>query len=386
MSQYIFILGRNPQLSIEEIFSFLRRNSIKSLENFQKENSLFLETDKKIPDKTIDFLGGTVAIGEVLCSGSNQEILTCLETKSLYSGTENKINYAVWEFSEDTEEILDYLKQRFRQEKLKATRKQLSGTIEMQGGGRKNFLSSKLIDEQYIFFSDKEKNYFARVIGMSDYEEIEKRDIEKPVRRGKLSISPRLAKIMINLSEVKEGETLVDPFCGIGAVLQEALLQNVKVVGIDLDAEAVRGAKKNLEWKKFKKENYNLISGDSRKIKISNANAIATEPDLGEKLRVANEGGEKILIRRTYSLERAKDRAKKFENLMAEVLNNLKKNVSGKIVFTAPFIKTFNRKIGRVGCDIDFILTKTKLKLVKGPIEDFRENQITGRQIFVLEK
>lgn len=387
MVQYIFILGRNPRLSIEEIFSFFRRYSIKPVKNFKGENFLFIETDICIPENSIDVLGGTVAIGEVLCSGENEEIIECLDGKTLYYGDKNKFNYAIWDFSSNSEEILDYLKKRFRNEKFKATRKQLSGKIKMQDGETKNFISSKLIDEQYIFIDIKNRNYFARVTGMSDYEEIEKRDIEKPVRRGKLSISPRLAKIMINLSEVKKGETLLDPFCGIGAVLQEGLLQGIKIIGIDIDSDAINGARKNLEWNNFKKEEYKLIVGDSRRIKISFVKGIATEPDLGERLIVANEKGEKIIVRKTYSVERAKKRIKKFESLMIEILNNLKKGVSGKIVFTSPFIKTFEKKIGRIGCDIKLIIKKTGLKLSAGfPIEDFRENQITGRQIFVLEK
>jgi tRNA G10 N-methylase Trm11 len=385
--QYIFILGRNPELSIQEIFSYLKKNSIKLLNNFRKENSFFVELNLPLPEKTIDKLGGTVAIGEVLCLGKEKEIIKFLEEKPLYFGIKNKFNYLIWEFCEDSNEILDYLKKRFKKEKLKATRKQLSGTMEMQGGEKTNFISSRLLDEQFIILEKENIKYFARVIGMSDYEEIEKRDIKKPIRRGKLSISPRLAKIMINLSEVKEGETLVDPFCGIGAILQEALLQNMKVIGIDIDREAVSGAKKNLEWKNFKEENYALFIGDSRKLNIHQSQGMATEPDLGEKLRVTQSKNEKIVVRRTYSVERAKQRTQIFEKLMINTLNNLKKKIYGKIVFTAPYIKTFDKKTGRIGCDIGNILNKTKLKLVRGfPIEDYRENQITGRQIFVLER
>ena len=49
----------------------------------------------------------------------------------------------------------------------------------------------------------------------------------------------RLAKILINLSEVKDEEILLDPFCGIGVILEEALLQNINVIGIDKDKKAV---------------------------------------------------------------------------------------------------------------------------------------------------
>ncbi len=384
--EYIFILGRNPELSIEEIFCFLRRKKIKAIRNFRKENALLIEVNELLPEKAIDSLGGTVAIGEVLCSGKDEDIVKCLETKSLYEGTENKFNYVIWEFSDDYGEIYLYLKKRFKIEKLKATQKQLSGSMELQGGERVPFISSKLVSEQYIILGEEGKNYFGKVIGMSDYEEMERRDMDKPVRRGKLSISPRLAKIMVNLSEVRDGGKLVDPFCGIGAVLQEALLQGIKVVGVDIDREAIEGAKRNLEWKKFDKKNYFVIREDSRKLKIPGVDAMASEPDLGEKLRVTEDKDEKIIIRKTYSFERAEARMKEFEMLMVSVLNNLKEYISGRIVFTAPFLKTFDKRKRRVGCNIENILGRTKLRLVREfPIADFREGQITGRQIFVLE-
>ena len=95
-----------------------------------------------------------------------------------------------------------YLKKRFKAEKLKATEKRLTGKMQTQESGNLNIVSSKLINEQYFVF----ENYFGRIIQKCDYKAIEKRDMQKPVRRHELSISPRLAKIMINLSQIKENE------------------------------------------------------------------------------------------------------------------------------------------------------------------------------------
>ena len=75
---------------------------------------------------------------------------------------------------------------------------------------------------------------------------------------------------------------------------------------------------------------------------------------------------------------------RRFENLIIDVLNNLKESVSGKMVFTVPFISTGRE---RVGCDINRICSKTGLKLEDGfPIQEFREGQIVGREIVVLKK
>ena len=275
----------------------------------------------------------------------------------------------IWNFSNDNSynKVSEYLKKRFKIERLKATQKNLTGNLELQDGKYAR-IASGLIDEEYFVFD----NYFGKIIEKCDYKSLESRDMGKPFRREELSISPRLAKIMINLSEVKEREKLLDPFCGIGVILLETLFQKIRVIGIDNDSDAIDKAMKNIEWERYSKEHYELIAGDSRKVVVGNANVIVTEPHLGE------------LLKRILPEKKADTMIKEYENLIIDVLNNLKKFVSGKIVFTAPLIKTRNK---RVSCDVEKITAKTRLKLANGfPIQEYRESQIIGREIFVLNR
>lgn len=369
----LFILGRNPPLSLEEIKSYFARENNKILSQTLDQNALFLELEKPI-GKIIDKFGGVISIGEVLEQGSLNNIIKVLDKKMIYFGESNKLVYVIWNFTEDNSynQISDYLKQRFRSEKLKATEKNLTGTLKLQSGEEVKNVSSNLIDEEFFIFGDKKNLYFGKITQKSDYESIEKRDMQKPVRREALSISPRLAKIMINLSQVRENEALVDPFCGIGVVLQEALLQNIKVIGIDRDKSAIEGARKNFAWFKFSLNNYQLINSNSSREKIKNANGLATEPDFGE------------ILKKLPTKDQANKTLRNFENLMISVINNLKSQISGKIVFTAPLIKTMD---GRISCNSQKISQMTGLKLANGfPIDEFREEQIVGRQIVVLER
>jgi hypothetical protein len=96
----------------------------------------------------------------------------------------NKFNYVIWNFSDKTEEISYFLKKRFKLEKLKATEKKLTGRINMQNGEERENLLSNLIDEEYFVF----ENFFGRIIEKYDYNEIEKRDMKKPIRREDLAI------------------------------------------------------------------------------------------------------------------------------------------------------------------------------------------------------
>jgi len=355
--KYLFILGRNAKLSLAELFAYFGKEIISIKEN---KNAVLINLKNPLKGN-IDDLGGIISIGEVMCD------IKEMESKMIYPGESNKLNYVVWDFSNRTGEVQEYLKKRFKEEKLKAIEKRFNGLIELQEGEPVPNLESKLINEEYFVF----ENYFGKIIQKCDYKEIEKRDMEKPFRREKLSISPRLAKIMVNLSEVKENETLVDSFCGIGVILQEALIQGIKVIGIDKDKDAIPGARKNLEWFGFKKSNYKLINSDSKRISISKADVLVSEPDLGPT------------IKKIPTNEKAKETLRNFESLMIDVLNNMKNQVKSKFVFTAPFIRIGKK---RIGCDYERILRETGLKLAGGfPIPEFRENQIVGRHIFVLE-
>lgn len=360
--KYLFILGRNSELSVLEIRSFLKRTNNPILNEERKENALVLDLESPLDAGSVDILGGTLSIGIVLCNVKD------IDKKEIYMGESNKFNYCIWNFSDKTEEISEYLKKRFRKEKLKTVEKKLTGRMSLQEGGKREILSSNLIDEEYFVF----ENSFGKIIQRTNPKKIEERDIGKPVRREELSISPRLAKIMINLSEIKENERLVDAFCGIGVILIEALTQNLSVIGIDKNNEAIVSAKANMQWFDFPVKKYQLINNDSAKVRISKVDVFVSEPAFGR------------LLKKTPNEKEAKIMIENFEKLMISVLMNMKKYVEGRFVFSSPLIKLDKK---RIGCNFEKISNLTGLKLVEGfPIAEFREGQIVGREIVVMKK
>lgn len=92
------------------------------------------------------------------------------------------------------------------------------------------------------------------------FEEFSQADYGRPSRdtlQGMLP--PKLARLMVNLARVPASAVLLDPFCGSGTVLTEALrLGFRKVVGSDIDPEAIKSTEKNIAWLKDNK----LIAGD----------------------------------------------------------------------------------------------------------------------------
>lgn len=360
---YLFILGRNPELSVAELKSFFKKEKYEYSEFKVRGNSVLIDFDRNLDAGVVELLGGTIAIGRVLCDTKN------IDKTEIYFSEKNNFSYVLWDFSDESENISEYLKKRFKKEKLKASEKKLRLEMDLQDSEKAQNLSSKLVQEQYFVF----ENYFGKIIEYYDYEKVEKRDMQKPVRRESLSISPRLAKIMINLSGVKENEILLDCFCGVGVVLSEALNQNIKVVGVDKDKDAIKGALENLKWFGFSEENYKLLNEDSSRVNLSKfkISGMASEPDFGETLK------------KIPDEKKAEEMIKRFENLMTKILINIRKYVDGKIVFTSPYIRIGKK---RLGADLEILAEKVDMKISDGfPIPEFRENHIVGRQIVVLE-
>lgn len=385
--KYFFVLGRNPNLSAAEIFSYLEKEEINVNTYKIKGNGLLIDVDKKInASEIINKLGGTIAVGIVLLSGNKEDVLRDVKEKIIYRGREIKVIYSLLNFSsgEIEEEVLSAMKENFRKEGLKARFKGVGGTVKMQSGGIVLGSPSKIMrrDMNYFVFEHKEIE-FGVLEAYADVRETEKREMGKPERREELAISPRLARILINLSQIKEKGTLLDTFCGIGAVLQEALLMGINAVGIEINSDAAASAKKNIEWliKNYKiGAEWSVINQDSRKVQIrEEVSGIATEPSFGK------------LFKKMPATEEAKKMIEEFEKLMIDVLNNVKKYVKkgGKIAFTSPLIKT---NAGKIGCNIERICNGTRLEVyeLKGlkevsfPIREFREGQIVGREFYVV--
>ncbi|MBQ5812477.1 hypothetical protein IIW29_02830, partial [Candidatus Saccharibacteria bacterium] len=98
-----------------------------------------------------------------------------------------------------------------------------------------------------------------RVIGVQDIEAYARRDQARPARDAKVGmLPPKLAQILINLcGPLKPGATVLDPFCGTGVVLQEALLMGYHAYGTDINEKMIDYSRKNLEWLSEK----NIFSG-----------------------------------------------------------------------------------------------------------------------------
>lgn len=109
------------------------------------------------------------------------------------------------------------------------------------------------------------------------------------------SMSPKLARCMVNLSRVKENELLLDPFCGTGGILIEAGLIGCKVAGSDINWKMKNGTAINLRYCGV--ENFRTFNVDVRELRMyEKASAIVTDPPYGISTSTGDMKGNTIFI------------------------------------------------------------------------------------------
>ncbi|MBE6500803.1 MAG: TIGR01177 family methyltransferase [Methanobrevibacter thaueri] len=94
------------------------------------------------------------------------------------------------------------------------------------------------------------------------------------------SMNPKLARCMVNLSRIKEGQLLLDPFCGTGGILIEAGLIGCKLVGCDIYWKMQNGTAINLDY--YGITDYRTFHLDIRELKMyEKVDSVVTDPPYG---------------------------------------------------------------------------------------------------------
>ena len=107
---------------------------------------------------------------------------------------------------------------------------------------------------EVVLVRDGNQTIYAKTLAEQDIESYTVRDRGRPRRDARVGmLPPKLAQILINLAAGSinpTGTRLLDPFCGTGVVLQEALLLGYSVYGTDLEPRMIDYSMANLEWLK----------------------------------------------------------------------------------------------------------------------------------------
>jgi tRNA (guanine10-N2)-dimethyltransferase len=105
-----------------------------------------------------------------------------------------------------------------------------------------------------------------------------------------ISLHPRYARTLVNLTRVRPGQTILDPFCGTGGILLEASMIGAKVLGSDIAEGMVVGCVANLNHFHAHFERIDVSDiGDIASV-FGKVDAVATDPPYGRSASLWNEG------------------------------------------------------------------------------------------------
>lgn len=296
MYRYYFILGQNKNLSIVEILnkSEIKRLNLNSEDVILMDGVLLIEAKEEIDAKALlNELGGTIKIGKIHKTLNDLNKIKVEEVMPLMKVEEGKINFGISIVNFTNHKFVKNLaisiKKGFRSEGIN------SRWVESKEGELSSVLvgKNKLTEKGGEIYIIRDKNEFliGTTLANQDFESYSNRDFGRPKRDVESGmIPPKLAQIMINLAGIDKNGQYLDPFCGSGTFLQEAILMGYKnIIGADFSKKAISDTEENLGWleNEYKLENmdFKLLNLDvselSKELQPNSIDGIATEPYLG---------------------------------------------------------------------------------------------------------
>ena len=131
------------------------------------------------------------------------------------------------------------------------------------------------------------------VLSTLDRRALESRRVKMRPFKHPTSLHPVLARCMVNLSEARRGEVVLDPFCGSGGIMLEAGLMGCVAVGVDVRWDMAEGCIRNLRH--YGVRDFHILVGDARKTPITEADRAVTDPPYGRGATTMGVGVEELL-------------------------------------------------------------------------------------------
>jgi tRNA G10 N-methylase Trm11 len=287
MSTLLLQLGNTPELSIREIEAVLSVVTTPVIENVL----VSIETDANTPApvEIMKMLGGTVKIFSLLCTleTDDSEALETAIAEQLSQDAVGKIHFALAELGRNHLPALNPTH-------IKKQIQSMGNPARFVESSRSGLSASVLIHQTKVrevaLVYTNGTHLLAETAATQDIDSWTFRDRSKPYAdRKKGMLPPKLARMMVNLclgSSWSSDSILLDPFCGSGTVLLEAMVRGITGIGSDIDAEAVIGAQKNVNWLAQEYElgvAPEILKSDAANVKPGKTiTHLVTEPFLGK--------------------------------------------------------------------------------------------------------
>jgi len=121
---------------------------------------------------------------------------------------------------------------------------------------------------------------------------MEKRKVGERPFFSPISLHPKYARALINLTGAKRGDTVLDPFCGTGGVVIEAAEMGMKAIASDFDEEMVLGCRENMDFYGFSLYDHEVIDIRDIPDRFSEIDVVVTDPPYGRSTKT---GGDDVL-------------------------------------------------------------------------------------------
>ena len=243
---------------------------------------------------------------------------------------------------------------------------------------------------EIIIVYTPERTVIARTEHVQNIDDYRIRDRDRPKRDAFVGmLPPKLAQTIINLATAQNQPSddfvVLDPFCGTGVVLQEALLMGFAAYGTDLSQKMIDFSHVNLDWlnknPRFKaSDNFRLEQADATDhIWRQPISAIACEGYLGQPL-----GGQHVTTERLQKI--ISDTNTVMRGFLQTIAEQITPDTRLCIAAPAWFVgnQTHHLPVANELTALGF--TRLTFKTAPSPIIYRREDQVTGRELIVLTK
>lgn len=294
MKTYLFVLGRNFELSRTELKPFCEEILADPVHHLLLAENLKFENPRELPKTPeqifLDRLGGTIRMAEVIGEfSSRKELLEKIFELSTIDPEREKPKIGISSFGTKNEFLPEFLK------KTKSFFAEKEVPLRIENAGGKNLTSGQIFDRkllkrghEFLIWKRGDSFLLAKTMANQNLRNYTLRDRGKNFRDPKMGmLPPKLAQILINLANPMPNETVIDPFCGSGTLNIEAAITGFRTIGSDANSEYAHNAQKNFE-QMAEKFRYEPTSGKFFRSKAQQfpfeklPGVITTEGTLGE--------------------------------------------------------------------------------------------------------
>lgn len=253
----VFILGRQPDIGIAELESLCGANKLELTNKFAVVANI---NPKAV---SINRLGGTMKLAKLLAflPSTDWKKIEDYLVSSLPEQVDNipegkiRLGLSLYGIGIDSRRI------NYTGLILKKAIKAQGRSVRVVPNKSKDLNTAQVIHNQLagptglelLLIADGNRTIVAQTVAVQDIDAYAARDQRRPMRDAKVGmLPPKLAQTIINLTvggtDTGKG-TVLDPFCGTGVILQEALLMGFDIIGTDIDQRMVDYSRHNInQW------------------------------------------------------------------------------------------------------------------------------------------